>query len=44
MSAETEPDDVEGHRMLTPEQAQQRSEAARIERERRLAGEQAASD
>jgi hypothetical protein len=29
-----EPDDVEGHRFLTPEQAQQRAEDARRERER----------
>ena len=37
--ADSEPDDVEGHRMLTPDQAQQRSDTARVERERRLAGE-----
>jgi hypothetical protein len=30
-----EPDDVEGHRFLTPEQAQQRAEEARRERAQR---------
>ena len=34
-------DDVEGHRMLSPEQAQQRSDAARIERERRFSSQRA---
>jgi len=32
-----EPDDVEGHRMFTPDQAQHRSDLARMERERRAA-------
>ena len=35
-------DDVQGHRMFTPDQAQERSDAARIRREQRLDEEPAA--
>ena len=37
-------DDVEGHRHLTPDQAQKRAEAARREREGRDAEEAVAAD
>jgi hypothetical protein len=36
MSEQSQPDDVEGHRLLTPNQAQDRAEAARRERQQRL--------
>lgn len=39
LPAENEGDDVEGHRMLSPQQAQERSDAARQAREQRLAEE-----
>jgi hypothetical protein len=37
-------DDVEGHRQLTPDQAQKRAEAARREKERRDSEEAGATD